>query len=158
MRYPCKATQFLGMACVLAVGLAYGGCGKKFSSSTTPQITYGSISPQIAREAKDTININMTFLDGDGDLGPANNEDTTTNVFVIDRRSGNSVLSFTYRLPYITPPGSNKAIKGDIQLHLPQPFRRLGHPRDTAKFDVQIADRAGHRSNTITTSPVIIIP
>jgi len=144
------------MACT---GMA---CQKKFGGDVTPTITFKSISPAIAKEAKDTVRITLGFLDGDGDLGPLKTSDNDTNVFIIDKRSGGSSIAFAYRLPYITPPGDNKAIKGEIELRIPSILRRpekvFAGQNDTAAFYIQIADRAKHRSNMVITTKVIVVP
>ena len=158
MRNTRKITPLLALLIFFSTMTLLGACQKKFGGSSTPAITYKSVSPKVAVEAHDTVLINLSFIDGDGDLGPTSPQDTTANVFVVDKRSGNSHLPFTYRLPNITPAGNNKAIKGDIELRLALPFRRINHPLDTARYTIQIADRAGHRSNVITTDEVIIRP
>ena len=56
------------------------------------------------------------------------------------------------RIPYLTPDGKNKALKGEILRELNLPFPLVN---DTMKYDIFIYDRGLHQSNTITTPEFI---
>ena len=58
------------------------------------------------------------------------------------------------RIPYIFHAGKDQSLSGDIIMHLDF----LGFPfnNDTLRFDAYIYDRALHKSNTVTTSEIIL--
>lgn len=125
----------------------------------TPQITFVSIEPLMAREGMDSIVIIFSFKDGDGDLG-LEAGDTTNDITVIDRRLGApnfGDILYPYRLPYITPPGQSKQISGEVRLVIENTIRRPGLTTDTARYVIQIRDRANRFSNTIECPPVAVV-
>ena len=72
------------------------------------------------------------------------------------RRDGEWILDTTNvdaRLPYMTPEGAIKALKGDIQRELTLPPALT---LDTLKYDIFIWDRALHQSNTVTTPEIVV--
>ena len=64
-----------------------------------------------------------------------------------------TILPLGGRLPYLTPTGKNKTLKGDISCDIDVPPQSL---QDTFRLDVFIYDRALHQSNTVTTSAIIL--
>jgi hypothetical protein len=57
------------------------------------------------------------------------------------------------RLPYLTPIGKNKALKGEISCAVDVP---LHANQDTFRLDIFIYDRALHQSNFVTTSEIVL--
>ena len=141
-----------------------------------PEITFEEYT--LNRELRsgipvDVFELTIGYLDGDGDIGMKNNEktlpgsDDIKHVLFIDYleedkngnfkkvvcKLGEDTTTKKYRVPYITPVGNNKSIKGIITTKvLPCPL-----PRDTVralKFDIYIIDRQLHKSNVVS-SPVI---
>ena len=114
--------------------------------------------------------VTISFTDGDGDIGYKSREsgendpifdDPTSqyyNNFIVKmfiKQNGvwNTIdTPVSSRIPYLTPDGKNKALKGDILRELNLPFPLLN---DTMKYDIFIYDRALHQSNTITTPEFI---
>ncbi|MCY7363519.1 MAG: hypothetical protein LH629_15840, partial [Ignavibacteria bacterium] len=78
--------------------------------NVVPAITFKSISKTIVNETTDSVDITFSFTDGDGDIGPANSDDVTLDIYLTDSRD-NSIKY--YQLPYITPAGNVKAISGE---------------------------------------------
>jgi hypothetical protein len=113
------------------------------------------------------FSLTFRFEDGDGDLG-TNNFSGPPNVFVTDNRSGlpynNPPIFYdgklTFRLPRsLTPETRNQSIQGTISIAMPYlPIINIFGEPDTATFSVYIVDRAGHKSNVITTPPLIVYP
>ena len=67
----------------------------------------------------------------------------------------NDTLTFSVRIPYLTPSGGNQSIKGVIQdtMFIYNPLSDF----DTIKFSVYIIDRALHKSNMVETDEIVRI-
>jgi hypothetical protein len=110
--------------------------------------------------------LRISFKDGDGDIG-LNQNDTappydfnliidyfeiqnrdTVRVYQVDPVSGDT-STFNARIPILTPKGSDKSIKGEIEdtLFIYDPTSAF----DTILFKVYLVDRALHKSNVIST-------
>ena len=152
-------------------------CVKPPTYSATPHIEFVSVSATtILNRFSDTIS--FSFTDGDGDIGvPGTNpRDTVTNctgdsacafqhgdsmclhqayfdVYLIDNRS-NCIESFASA--NVQPTGKYKAISGNIQviegMYKVQPCPT----NDTVFYSIILRDMAGHFSNIIQTTPIII--
>ncbi len=155
--------KFKRINLVIVIALAtLVGCKKPNLYSDTPEITFKSITVQQDASAHDvSAHLVISFTDGDGDLG--NNSpgayDPPDFIVVMDTlhngnwgSNGNDSL-FSGTIPYLTPSGSNKALKGDIATDV---FLLFGHPNDTVRYEVYIRDRALHKSNVITIPEIII--
>lgn len=118
----------------------------------------------------------ISFTDGDGDIG-LSEADTTGdfapnsvyhhNLFIEyyekDDLAGwvrgtdlsGDDIEFLYRIPYLTPNGNNKALKGNIEVTIePSYFNPLSSESDTIKYRIKLVDRNLNESNVIE-SPVI---
>ena len=110
--------------------------------------------------------LKISFKDGDGDIG-LNSSDTappydfnlfidyfeiqnkdTVRIYLVDPASGDT-STFNARIPILTPKGSDKSIKGEIEdtLFIYDPTSAY----DTIMFKVYLVDRALHKSNVIQT-------
>lgn len=110
--------------------------------------------------------LKISFKDGDGDIGlyetdtappydynlfidyfEIQNRDTV-QVFNVDPITGDT-STFNARIPILTPKGSDKSIKGEIEdtLFIYDPTSSF----DTIMFKVYLMDRALHKSNSIQT-------
>ena len=127
-------------------------CKKDTGISPVPSITYDSISPNPAIKYRDSILIVISYIDGDGDLGIDSAD--VKNLFVTDSR--NNVVS-QYRIPQLAPTGANIAIQGNLDIVLPpQIFTNDNDSTETATYSIYVVDRAGHKSNTVNTKPLVI--
>ena len=120
---------------------------------------------------QDSGEIAITFTDGDGDIGLS--ESDTTGSFAPDNvyhhnlfieyyekddiagwvrgkdLSGNDI-EFVYRVPYLTPNGNNKALKGTIKVVIePSYFNPLSAQSDTIKYRIKLVDRSLKESNIV---------
>ncbi len=139
-------------------------CVKKNSYPTIPEIEYKDFIPFIG----DSADLQVKFTDGDGDIGVADGDstrtfwvtyyyrDTITNKYIGFYRP---LFNDTLRTGYIIKSPSNSyegsPISGEVSVRLQQ-FRhskRITH----VKYVVYLIDKAGNKSNTITT-PEIIVP
>ncbi len=149
--------------------IAIIGCKKADEFPVEPVITFKSLSTTKNANGFDTkAHVTISFTDGDGDIGyfPSGNgspfDDTTSqyyyNFIVKFFQKNNGVWVFdstnlSGRMPFLTPSGSNKALKGDITMDLFLPFPEAN---DTVKYNIFIYDRALHQSNTIESTELII--
>ncbi len=123
---------------------------------------------------EDSYTLIFEYIDGDGDIGMPDTmewlsrKDSLKHVLFIDffekdanglfkRKAcalGADTTAKKYRLPNITPPGNNKAIKGEMEIKvLPCPI-----PLDTTKtikYSFYLYDRALNKSNVIETPEII---
>ena len=156
---------------VLAV-LIISSCKKPEEYPIEPVITFKSISTSRNAQGFDQkMYVVLNFTDGDGDIGyltsglndPIFDDPNSPyyNNYVADifrMENGNwvpypTILPLAGRLPYITPEGKNKAVKGEIVCEFAVPLQ--AH-QDTFRLDVFIYDRGLHKSNTVSTDPFIL--
>lgn len=154
-------------------------CVKAPSYPVEPHIEFKSVSSSYVYSGYvDTIS--FSFTDGDGDIGVNSNGSDSTcdlcslkhgdssclklqafNIFMIDSRD--SCLNY-FASATISSNSKFKGISGVIDviravdskscLAVPNP----SCPLDTVKFTIVLRDMAGHFSNLITTSPIVIDP
>jgi hypothetical protein len=148
------------------------GCLKPQEFSIEPIIEYKGFTA-----GSDSATLSFTFTDGDGDVGFNEGEVTPPfdtgsiyhyNVFLDYYEKVNGVwqqgmlngkpISFNYRTALLTPDGNNKALKGEIIVHILPFYYNPGSPdSDTIMYKVRMCDRALHLSNQVDT-PEIIVP
>lgn len=159
-------------------------CLKAPNYSTTPEISFDHIelvSKRTATQVIDSVSITIRYQDGDGDLGLSSTESQASpyagtqfanNYFVepyvktvsgqfvrlADDPSRNiTVGAYNSRFEHISTgtDGRSLPIKGTLTWgagFLPYfPIK----PGEEVRFEVTIADRAQHISNTVTTSSII---
>ena len=112
----------------------------------------------------DSLFLNFSFTDGDGDLGH-NANDTARNIFIKDLRTGK--FQDKFKSPFIPEEGIGNGITGDIRLllfttcclfpeNIPPCSAPPRFPLDTVIYEVSLRDRAGNLSNKILTEPITI--
>ncbi len=167
--------QLLIIGCLF---LAFG-CKKPEEFPITPAIELKEIySERDTGNYDQDVIVVFNFTDGDGDIGYYAPEtglndpifDTPggqyyNNFIVAIWRKTNGVwekdtvaangdpLDISARLPYLTPTGKNKALKGEIKRTLPVD---AGLRNDTFRYDIFIYDRGLHSSNVVTTPEIIL--
>jgi hypothetical protein len=100
---------------------------------------------------QDTIKIVISYKDGDGDLGQ--DSANVKNMFVTDSRN-NSTGQF--RIPQLAANGSG-AIQGSLNIILPpQFFINNADTTETVTYSIYVVDRAGHQSNTVKATSLVI--
>jgi len=143
-------------------------CKKEASFPTTPSIEF----KQFSAYSLDSADCTISFKDGDGDVGVLSGDTTTYNLkmkYLYKNSAGNFVpydadpstlaldtLFYSFRIKTITPDGQYKALNGDItvQLRAAPVFNPL---HTFVKFSINLWDRAGNKSNTVTT-PAVAVP
>ena len=160
-------------AIIISFNIAFESCQKN-TVSPIPYIQmeyfgldYGNYNdtPVLFRLPSDTVIMEFTFKDGDGDIG---NNDTTKgkyDLYIKDSRFDTGYAGYTF--PQIDQSIENKryGLSGSIVFEFFYPNIINARPdsihtyvADTAQFELYIMDRAGHKSNHLITSRVIMLP
>jgi hypothetical protein len=126
-------------------------CKKEQVISDTPIIEFKSISPATVQEYSDDIIITIFYSDGNGDLGE-NNPDIH-NLFVEDNRNG---IVYQFRIPHLAPDNNSIAIEGDFNITINGSGITDESSSQQLNYAIYVTDRAGNKSNTITTSNITI--
>jgi hypothetical protein len=126
-------------------------CEKEQVISDTPIIEFKSISPATVQEYSDDIIITISYSDGNGDLGE-NNPDIH-NLFVEDNRNG---IVYQFRIPHLAPDNNSIAIEGDFNITINGSGITDESSSQQLNYAIYVTDRAGNKSNTITTSNITI--
>ena len=135
----------------ILIGLLLFACKKDDTLSVVPTIEFKSISPSTAQEYIDDINITISYTDGDGDLGE--NTPDIDNLFVEDSRNG---IVYHYRIPQLAPNGNEIAIEGNFNITINGTGITEESSSQQVNYAIYVTDRAGNKSNTITTSNITI--
>lgn len=159
----------------LVVGIfALSSCYKEPNFSLTPEIEFDSITKDIRLDQytggkKDSIIVSVKFKDGDGDLGfnaeeigskvPQTDYNYVVKSFrkikgVFTQYTTSETLSGFY--PRLKTDDKTGPIEGKLSYRIELYTAFSPFKKDTVKFEVFIKDRAGNKSNTIETTPVIL--
>ncbi len=113
----------------------------------------------------DSLTVNIHFQDGDGDLGIANNDTSSSGsnyiMNVYAKRNGvfellDFKLSFNGQFPSLSTDNVVGPIDGVLTRSISIQHLFPIKPKDTLRFDVKIFDRASNSSNTIITDEVVV--
>ncbi len=126
-------------------------CKKEDAVSDIPQIEFLSISPTTAQEYIDDIIVKISYADANGDLGE-NNPDIF-NLFITDKRNE---IEYKFRIPELTPNGSDIAIEGNFNITINGTGITSESSSQKVAYSIYVKDRAGNKSNIITTSEITI--
>ena len=141
-------------------------CYKTPTYPIEPHIEFQDYTVAQPYTITDTGNLRITFTDGDGDLGMLNNSDSGTLSKIYINNIKYALPSVPRNIPIIPQKGTTKAISGTIDIKLAGSggvglldesyCLLIQHPLDTLTFSIYIMDRAGHKSNVITTAPLVV--
>ncbi|MEP7171644.1 MAG: hypothetical protein ABI855_19890 [Bacteroidota bacterium] len=156
---------------ILLLLVSFASCKKPNTYPSEPKITFKELVKNTDAQGLDeSADLTISFVDGDGDIGlaesdtmsPYNPESVYYYDFYISffiKHNGifeeyPLAIPSSQRIPLINHEGKDRSLSGDIIMHLDF----LGFPfnNDTLRFDAYIYDRALHKSNTITTSEIIL--
>ena len=118
--------------------------------SDTPSITFISVTPSPVKEL-DSLTFKISYKDGNGDLGE--NTYNAKNVFVTDLRTH---TTDSLRVQRLVEGETSAHIKGNMNIVLYDIAIQGSNDKDTVSYTIQVRDRAGNKSNVVTTSPIII--
>lgn len=114
-----------------------------------PKISLVSMGPNSVVEFKDSLLIVLEYEDGDGDLGGVHPD--SANLFVVDKRIN---VPFEFRIQELVPGGANVPIKGQLRVLIQNLFLTGPGPKESVNFDIYATDKAGNKSNVITTDAI----
>lgn len=174
----------LGGLAIVASGLS--SCLKAPEYSTTPEISFDSIRlqrsnfPDPKQQPIDSLSVTIRFQDGDGDLGldQAERRAAKDSVnyyiepYVKNTRTGKyepltvvgvpygsytaGQYNGTFDHPSVLTDNKAAPIKGTLKRTIDFGYGDVFTAGQTIRFDVSIADRARHISNTIRTDSVVV--
>lgn len=144
--------------------LIYASCVKKKNYPVNPEIGFKAFYPF----SGDTADLVITFSDGDGDIGKAQ-EDPTKNLFITFQYFNtttqnfmsyyNNFLNDTVRMDYtIRKPKDNydgKPISGEVAVRLNE--YRPDNTYKRIRYVMYLVDNSGNKSNVLTT-PELLVP
>lgn len=129
-----------------------GGCGKEPELDPIPQISFVSISETEVLSFTNAVEVVFSYADQDGDLGTANPDEGSLRV-----KDSRLPEADWYHVPPMTPDLQVLQIEGTYSVQL-NPLFILGNGDvEVASFTLQLRDRAGNWSNSITTPEVRIL-
>jgi hypothetical protein len=127
------------------------GCKKEETVDPSPEITFVSMSASQVVEFDNQVEITFSYKDADGDLGEPDPDIKTLRV-----KDARLAEADFYHIPPITPELQALQVEGTFTVHL-NPLFLLGNgSQESTSFNLQLEDRAGNLSNTITTPEVLI--
>lgn len=129
------------------------GCKKEEPPfSTTPEISFKTVTPSVAVAFKDSLTFEIMYKDGDGDLGE--NNANVENLFLTDNRIN---LTYKYRIKQLAPDGDPIPIQGSLSIILKNTALTDTNATQTTTFSIYVLDRAGNKSNVIESKLVTVI-
>ena len=135
----------------------------------TPVIKYEGVNKTSVYQGagglpKDTLELFISFTDGDGDLSFQD----STDIFLYNSKFPSIASSFS--IPSIPEEGTGNGIRGQITIRIINNSNNIcciangiacGSPAtidtDTFSYAIQIRDRSGHLSNRINTEVITVL-
>ena len=139
---------------LLAAAFILGACKKDPEVDLTdpvPVILDVAVSTTSVVEYQDEIVFEVSYRDGDGDLGE--NEPNAANLYLIDNRIA---VTETYRIQELAPDGAVIPITGTLRVVLPSTGITDGSSSQTVTYTIYLRDRAGNESNRFTTDAITV--
>lgn len=170
----------------VCVILILTGCVAEPEYSNTPAITYENIEhfPSEGSDRIDSVVVNISFQDGDGDLGlqtrdslpPFNliNPDGSQNQYYhnyfaklqrkengefTDLSFADETFSLNGRFPLLNTLGKKTALEGELRFTFDMFYNSLLSPvesEDTIRLEITIVDRSLNESNSVLTDPIVV--
>jgi hypothetical protein len=162
-----KQFRYIHFLFISVTLLVLGSCIKEKQFPPQPLIKFDRFNTF----GNDSADCYITFQDGDGDIGIPESDITSpddlrmkylykdqTGTFVpVDSSFGTpqfDTLFYSYRVPNITPDGQYKALDGEIKIKLRA--APIFGPHDVVKFEITLTDRAGNKSNVVSTNEITV--
>ena len=137
---------------VVAMMAVLASCKKETVESVPPEIALVSAGPNTVLEFDDAVTLRFSYKDGNGDLGQDDPDAYT--LWVKDSRLN---AADGYHIPPLAPPGEELPIQGELEVELVALFLLGSSGEETMTYTFFITDRAGHRSNEIVTTPIMVV-
>ncbi len=141
---------FLGL---ISIMLSSYSCtvGEINELSDIPRIQLLSLSGTTITEFEDELIIQISYEDGNGDIGFEETDQFA--LFVRDIRL--EEFDAFYVGP-VAPPNVNIPIQGTLNIEFPNLFVFGNSQSETTRFEIKLIDRAMNESNILMTDPVTI--
>jgi hypothetical protein len=137
---------------ILLVCVFFNACKKDDATiSDVPELTSVTATPSEIKEFQDSIIFTIAYRDGNGDLGE--NDPDIKNLFITDNRVN---VTYQYRIDQLSPDGSDIAIEGNLNVTLKGIAITDGSTQQDVSYSVYVVDRAGQKSNSLTTATLVI--
>lgn len=136
---------------LLVSALLFASCKKEGVESGPPEIALLSAGPNAVVQFEERVVLRFSYKDPDGDLGQDDPDAYT--LWVKDSRLS---TADGYHIPPLAPPGEQLSIQGELEVELVPLFLLGNSGQETMTYTFHITDRAGHRSNEVVTSPIVI--
>ena len=148
------------VGCVLLLGLV--SCDTESCEREEPRIRFESFDYRVVALSDslfiDSLIVEIWFEDCQGDIGIRPNEDGfNLHTFQYDLIDGewsrvvpadsNATLAFFAKVPYSSETNEGNKLEGTVE----QRFGSVRQRSDTIRFEMQLIDRAGNRSNRLVT-------
>ena len=135
----------------ILVAILFLSCKKDITFTAIPNIKFEEIGPSSVYEYINDINITISYIDNDGDLGE-NNPDIY-NLFVLDNRND---IEYKFRIPALSPSNNQISIQGNLNIKINSPGITDSSNSQQVSYDIYLNDRAGNSSNSVTTTNITI--
>lgn len=116
-----------------------------------PSIELISVGPAQVTEFETAVMLRFSYKDGDGDLGRTDPDDYS--LWVKDSRLS---MADGYHIIPLAPPDEEMAIEGELEVELTPLFLLGNAAEEVMTYSFHVMDRAGNRSNEITTPAITI--
>lgn len=143
--------KFLVYTLIVAVlSVLFGSCKKESPLDAVPKISFLKMYPDTVKAFADSIVVEISYEDGDGDIGE--NNAYSRNLFLVDQRNQ---LEYGFRVGRIVADGT-PAIRGTLKVVMPYINLVSAGGTETTSFTVRLEDQSGNKSNVVTTSVLTI--
>ncbi len=138
---------------ILIVPLLFFGCKTEDlrEDMDVPYISIKRITPTEVQEFTEIILLEISYEDGNGDLGF--HDPDVLSLSVQDSRLETPDF---YHIPPLAPDGEGIYIKGTFNIYLNTIFV-FGIGSNKLRYTVRIRDRAGNWSNTVTSEQITVV-
>ncbi len=116
-----------------------------------PSIELISVGPSHVVEFQTPVVLRFSYKDGDGDLGRTDPDDHS--LWVKDSRLE---VADGYHIIPLAPPDHEIAIQGELEVELTPLFLLGNSDQEVMTYTFYVMDRAGNKSNTITTPAITV--
>lgn len=140
-------------ACIIMACFAATACKKEKVEvlPMEPSIELIGIGPETVVEFAEPLSLRFSYKDGDGDLGRPDPDDHS--LWVKDSRLSEAD---GYHIIPLAPEDAQIPIQGELEVELSPLFLLGNGDQEIMTYTFHVEDRAGNRSNSITTPPITI--
>lgn len=127
-------------------------CRKEDEKPEAPVIEFVRISDTEVTEFNNRISITIAYEDYQGDIG-----ESDPDVYSLRIKDARLSDYDWYHIPPLTPDQQSLHVKGEFTVLLNPVFLMGTGNSETTRFDIEVLDRAGNWSNTVTSPNVMVV-